>query len=172
LLLSPLRRLFENPQKLLGSFVRPGMIVLEPGSGMGYFTLPLARMVGPDGRVVAVEIQHKMLSVLTRRAHKAGLAERIELRHAKSDNLGVDDLAGRVDFAAALHLVHEVPDQLSFFTQIFNALKSGGRLLVIEPKHHVAQKEFGGSLHVAEEVGFAAQANPAETKGLSALLIK
>jgi ubiquinone/menaquinone biosynthesis C-methylase UbiE len=39
---------------------------------MGYFTLPLARMVGPQGRVIAVEIQKKMLSVLDRRARKAG----------------------------------------------------------------------------------------------------
>ena len=50
LLLNPLRRLLENPDKMLGQFVQDGMVVLEPGCGMGYFTLPLARMVGPEGR--------------------------------------------------------------------------------------------------------------------------
>ena len=115
LLINPLRKLLENPNKILGQFVREGMTVLEPGCGMGYFTLPLARLVGPEGRVVAVEIQPKMLSALERRARKAGLLSRIELRQARADRLGVEDLAGEVDFAGALHLVHEVPDQ-SFFS--------------------------------------------------------
>ncbi len=47
LLCCPLRRLFERPETLLGGNVRPGMTVLEPGCGMGYFTLPIARMTGP-----------------------------------------------------------------------------------------------------------------------------
>ena len=55
LLINPLRNLFENPNKILGPFVQEGMTVLEPGCGMGYFTLPLARMVGPKGRIVAVK---------------------------------------------------------------------------------------------------------------------
>ena len=57
LLLNPLRKLLENPDRLLGPFVRPGMTVLEPGCAMGFFTLPLARMVGATGRVIAVDIQ-------------------------------------------------------------------------------------------------------------------
>ncbi|MBW1912872.1 MAG: methyltransferase type 11, partial [Deltaproteobacteria bacterium] len=50
LLLSPLRKFFENPDKMFGPYVREGMTVMEPGCGMGYFTLPLARMVGPEGQ--------------------------------------------------------------------------------------------------------------------------
>jgi SAM-dependent methyltransferase len=107
LLLNPLRRLFENPDKIFGRFVRPGMYILEPGCGMGYFTLPLARMVGPTGRVIAVDVQPKMLSALSRRARKAGLAERIDIRSAAADRLGIADLAGAVDFAALIHMVHE-----------------------------------------------------------------
>ncbi|MBC8457841.1 MAG: class I SAM-dependent methyltransferase, partial [Deltaproteobacteria bacterium] len=80
LLLNPLRKLLENPDKILGPFVQEGMTVLEPGCGMGYFTLPLARMVGPKGRIVAVEIQQKMLSALERRARKEGVLDRIDLR--------------------------------------------------------------------------------------------
>ena len=102
LLLNPFRKLLENPDKILGQFVREGMIVLEPGCGMGYFTLPLAQMVGSKGRVVAVEIQQRMLSVLERRARKAGLLDRIELRHTGADGLGVDDLSGEVDFTVEL----------------------------------------------------------------------
>ncbi len=54
-LASPLRRLTVNPDAVVSPFVRPGMLVLEPGPGMGFFTLPLARLVGPKGRVVALD---------------------------------------------------------------------------------------------------------------------
>ena len=158
LLLNPLRKLLENPNKILGQFVRAGMTVLEPGCGMGYFTLPLARLVGPGGRVVVAEIQPKMLSALERRARKAGLLSRIELRQAKADRLGVEDLAGEVDFAGALHLVHEVPDQSSFFTQIWETLKPGSKLLVIEPRGYVSQDQFEQSLAAAEKIGFRPEA--------------
>ena len=57
LLLLPLRRLRQSPRKWLGRFVTEGMVVLEPGPGMGFFTLDLARMVGASGRVVAVDVQ-------------------------------------------------------------------------------------------------------------------
>ena len=67
-LVSPLRKLRENPSKALAPFVREGMVVLEPGPGMGFFTLAVARLVGPEGRVVAVDLQPKMLASLERRA--------------------------------------------------------------------------------------------------------
>ena len=125
LLINPLRKLFENPNKILGPFVQEGMIVLEPGCGMGYFTLPLAQMVGPKGRVVAVDIQPKMLSALRRRAQRAGLLDIIELRHSGEDGFGVKDLLGKVDFAAPLSVVPEGPSPNVFFTQVFPALHQG-----------------------------------------------
>jgi SAM-dependent methyltransferase len=67
-LINPLRRLWQDPRKILAPFVREGMTVLEPGPGMGFFTLELARLVGPSGRVVALDVQSKMLDRLKRRA--------------------------------------------------------------------------------------------------------
>ena len=147
-------------------------MVLEPGCGMGYFTLPLARMVGPKGRVVAVEIQPKMLSVLERRAEKAGLLDRIELRRIGPEGLGVEDLSGEVDFAAAIHMVHEVPDQASFFTDVRKALKPGGKLLVIEPKGHVSQDQFEQTVAAAEKIGFKPDALSGKIGGRVTVLIK
>jgi len=171
-LLNPFRRLFENPNKMLGPFVREGMTVLEPGCGMGYFTLPLARMVGPKGRVVAVEIQEKMLSVLSRRARKAGLDDRIDIRHIGDNNLGIGDLLNKVDFAAAIHVVHEVPDQTIFFKEVWEALKPGGKMLVLEPKGHISQTEFEQTVETANQVGFKTKAVPIKHGSRERLLIK
>jgi len=172
LLLNPLRKLLENPDKILNRFIQEGMTVLEPGCGMGYFTLPMARMVGPRGRVVAVDIQSKMLSALNERAQKAGLLERIEIRQAETERLGVEDFSGKVDFAAALHMVHEVPDPVSFFTQIWKALKPGGQLLVVEPKGHVSQNQLEQTVSVAEKVGFRPERLFRNLAGRGVLLAK
>ena len=171
-LLNPVRKLVENPDKMLGQFIRDGMVVLEPGCGMGYFTLPLARMVGPDGRVVAVELQDKMLSVLNRRALKEGLIDRIELRQAVAESLGVEDLSGEVDFAVAIHQVHEIPDQGAFFTQIWKALKPGGKLLVVEPKGHVSLDSFKQTVATAKQTGFERETLPGKAGKRKALLIR
>ena len=172
LLINPLRKLFENPNKILCPFVQEGMIVLEPGCGMGYFTLPLAKMVGPKGRIIALDIQSKMLSALRRRAQKAGLLDRIELRHIRDDGLGVEDLSDKVDFAVALHVVHEVPKQASFFTEVWQALRQGSKLLVAEPTGHVSQDQFEESVATAEKVGFVSEALSKKVGSRVAVLIK
>lgn len=171
-LLNPLRKLLENPKKMLGPFVREGMVVLEPGPAMGFFTLPLARMVGPNGQVVVVDVQQKMLQVLERRARKQGLFERIEPRLVTGDGLGVSDLAGKVDFTVAIHMVHEVPNQTDFFKDVFSALKPGGKLFVVEPKGHVSRTHFGLTVATAEKTGFVCETPPAKVRGRTALLSK
>jgi len=152
-LVNPLRRLFENPAAMLRPLVRDSMLVLEPGCGMGFFTLDLARMVGPLGRVVAVDIQPRMLAGLRRRAARAGLADRIEARLAQAERLGVDDLTGSVDLALAIHVVHEVPDQSAFLAALRATLKPQGRLLLVEPRGHVSAEAFGATLESARSCG-------------------
>jgi len=170
--MNPLRRLLEDPFKLLGPFVARGMRVLEPGCGMGFFTLPLARMVGAAGLVVAVDIQPRMLQILGRRAARAKLLERIQLRAASEEGLGVADLAGSMDLVAALHVVHEVPSQGRFFEEIWLALRPGGRLILLEPKGHVSQREFDQTLETAGRVGLVVEPARMRTRGRSALLLK
>ncbi len=171
-LLNPLRKFFENPDKLLGPFVQEKMIVLEPGCGMGYFTLPLARMVGAQGKVVVAEIQEKMLSVLSRRARKAGLLDRIDIRRISEKGLDIKDFSNQVDFAPAIHMVHEVPDRTVFYKEVWEALKPGGKMLVIEPKGHVSPAEFEQTVATAIKVGFTSQALPKAMDGRKALLVK
>jgi len=53
---NPIRRLFHDPKAILGDYVAPGQTVVDIGCGLGYFSLALARLVGPGGRVIAVEV--------------------------------------------------------------------------------------------------------------------
>lgn len=152
-LLFPFRKLVEHPTRMLGPWVRDGMLVVEPGCGMGYFTLDLARMVGPAGRVVALDLQQRMLATLRRRAVRAGLAERIDTRLTAPTHLGLDDLAGKADLALAIHMVHEVPDQRAFYREMSVVLKPGATLLVIEPKGHVSAFELESSVQAAIAAG-------------------
>lgn len=59
-LLNPLRRFLQNPAEIIAPYVREGMTVIEPGAGMGFFTLELAKKVGESGRVIVIDIQPKM----------------------------------------------------------------------------------------------------------------
>lgn len=169
-LLLPFRRLLEHPTRMLAPWVREGMLVVEPGCGMGYFTLDLARLVGPAGRVVAVDVQERMLAALRRRAARAGLAERIDARLADSANLGLGDLAGTADLALAIHMIHEVPDQAALFGELLAALRPGAPLLVIEPKGHVSAVELGASIELAVAAGLEVIQRPIAGAPRSALL--
>ncbi len=169
-LASPLRRWLQDPGAIVGPFVSEGMVVLEPGPGMGFFTLELARRVGPKGRVVAVELQPKMLEGLRKRTLKAGLTDRIEARLCTPDGLGIEDYAGRVDFALAFAMVHEVPNPTRLFTDLCRALKPGGKLLFAEPTGHVRAKAFDLSLERAREAGLQVEARPCIRRSHAAVL--
>jgi len=155
LLASPVRRIFNNPRKMLAGHVRPGMTVLEPGPGMGFFTIELARLVGSTGRVIAVDIQPEMLGALRRRATGAGVLERVEIRQAMPDSLGLGELAPTVDFTLAFAVVHELPSAATFFREVADVSKPGARILVVEPKGHVTAAKFNDELRAARDAGFA-----------------
>ena len=159
-LVNPFRRIAQSPERILRPFVREGMVVVEPGCGMGFFTLDLARMVGPRGRVVAIDLQEKMLAGLRRRAARAGLDGRIEMRLARPDALGIVDLAGQVDLVLAFYVVHEVRERAAFFAEIAAALKPGGAVLVVEPPLHVPRSAFEESLAVAGRAGLRVASRP------------
>jgi ubiquinone/menaquinone biosynthesis C-methylase UbiE len=172
-LASPMRRWWtQPPEKLLAPYVREGMTVLEPGPGMGFFTLPMARMVGPAGRVVAVDIQAKMLESLRRRAAKAGLHTRIDTRLAQPDSMGVSDLSGAVDFVLAFAVVHELPSVAAFFSEAAAALKPGELLLLAEPAGHVKPEMFNRELETARLAGLEPEERPAIRRTRTALLQK
>jgi ubiquinone/menaquinone biosynthesis C-methylase UbiE len=171
-LLNPMRRLAQGPRRVLGPFVRPGMLVVEPGCGMGFFTLDLARMVSPRGRVVAIDLQEKMLEGLRRRAARAGLEGAIDVRLAQPDRLGIADLTAQVDFVLAFYLVHELQRPDAFFGEIAGVLKADGAALVVEPPLHVSRAAFEASLEIAAEAGLVVRDRPRIGPNKAALLRK
>jgi ubiquinone/menaquinone biosynthesis C-methylase UbiE len=149
LLTSPLRRLGENPETILAPYVTPGMTVVDIGCAMGFFSLPLARMVGDHGRVVCVDLQQRMLSTLGRRARRRGLDRIVETRLCSQERLGLDDLAGRAGLVLAAHVVHESTFPERFLEGCRTTLQPGGRLVILEPAGHVTAEEFGATRELA-----------------------
>lgn len=171
-LASPLRRLVHDPRAILAPYVSPGMVVVEPGPGMGFFTLELARLVGPTGRVIAIDVQPRMIAALERRARRAGLGDRITARVTSGPQLGLDDVRGRVDFALAFAMLHEVPNSAGLLKELAVALKPGGKLLIAEPRGHVPDAEFAKTLQQAEAAGFTIASRPPIPRSLTAVGVK
>jgi ubiquinone/menaquinone biosynthesis C-methylase UbiE len=172
LLASPLRRLLQHPEEILRPYVTNGMTVLDVGCGMGFFSLPLATLVGERGKVICVDLQEKMLSSLRRRAVKAGVLGRIETRRAEKNSLNLEDKAGTADFALVFAVAHEVPDQKVFLREIRNVLKENGKLLFSEPKSHVTEREFAATKSTAQTLGFEITDTPAIRRAHAAILVR
>jgi ubiquinone/menaquinone biosynthesis C-methylase UbiE len=153
LLASPLRRLLEDPDALLGPLVEPGQRVLEIGPGYGFFTTALAARVGTHGRVFAVDVQRAMLDGLERRLRRRGLDARVETRCCTPSDLPLRDLAGTLDLAVLIHVLHEMDDPRGALTAVADSLKPGGRLLLIEPKGHVKPALYESELGILRGLG-------------------
>jgi 2-polyprenyl-3-methyl-5-hydroxy-6-metoxy-1,4-benzoquinol methylase len=170
LLASPFRRWFHNPRTILGPHLREGMTVLDVGCAMGFFSIPMARMVGASGRVVAVDMQQRMLDSLVKRAKRAGVLDRIEARICSQTSLGLEQHAGRIDLALAFYLIQETPGPGAVLAVLFQALAPGGRLLVAEPIGHVSADAFEATLTKALEAGLVEVERPAIRRSRTVLL--
>ena len=148
---NPVRRLFHDPHKMLEPYVVPGSRVADIGCGMGYFTVELARFVGPSGNVQAVDMQPRQLRVAERRCRRAGVVDRVRFVEATAESL---NLTGPVEFVLAFWMVHEVADRAGFFEQLRAVTEPGARVLAAEPMFHVSREEVEAELALAAAHGF------------------
>ena len=172
MLLIPIRTFSHNSKKMLGPFLKPGMTAIDYGSAMGYFSLPMAHMVGATGKVICFDIQPKMFKKLHNRAKKAGLDEIIETKLISGSPTDFEGMEQKADFALLFAVAHEVPDQKQLFADLHRMLKPGAFLYFAEPPGHVKQEEFIQSVLFAEKAGFRLQGPANISKTHSALLEK
>ncbi len=152
-----LRSLVHNPGKILAGLIEEGQTVADLGCGPGFFTIPMARLVGESGRVIAVDLQQGMLDRLMRAAERAGVAARVQPHKCEADAIGVSE---PVDLALAFYMVHEVPDVERFLGEVAEMLKPSGRFLIVEPKFHVSAAAFAKTVELARGVGLIAVSEP------------
>ncbi len=164
---NPVRKLFHDPYKMLSPYVKQGFTVIDIGPGMGYFTIPLLRLVGKDGRVIAVDIQEKMLAVLRRRAIKAGVDANLITHLSKPNDFG---LKKKADFIVAFWMLHEVTDKIRFLKHVKKLMKRFARVLIVEPRLHVTKTAFDRTIQLAEESGLKIRAYPAISLSRAILL--
>lgn len=148
---TPFRKLQTPPEKVLTPYLKEGMTFVDLGCGMGYFSIKGAKIVGKSGKVYSVDIQQKMLEILSAKAKKLKLDDIISPHLAQPDNI---NLGTKADFALAMWMAHETPDFHDFFNQVKNILKDGGNFLVVEPTNHVNQETIEKEIEAAKQAGF------------------
>jgi ubiquinone/menaquinone biosynthesis C-methylase UbiE len=147
-----------------------GMTVLDVGCGPGFFSIELAKLVGDQGKVIAVDLQQGLLDKLQDKIKGSNLEERIRLVKCDQNNLNVFE---PMDFILTFYMVHEVPDKENLFKQLENLLDHQGRFLLVEPKlFHVSSKGFQTTLSIAERHGFTINEGPHLLASWSAVLRK
>ena len=144
------RRFFHNPKKFLKGLVKEGDAVLDVGCGPGTFTIGMAKMVGSSGRVVAADLQDEMLFKARAKAESHGVGERISFHKCESDRIG---LQGQFAFILAFFMVHEVPDQDAFMSEVADLLAPGGFFYLVEPIFHASKRLMDKELALAARYG-------------------
>jgi predicted methyltransferase len=120
----------ENPSKairLLG--LKPGMTVCDLGAGTGYYSIRMAKIVGPQGKVYAVDIQQGMLDLLNRRLKKEKLAN---VETVLASEVDPHLPKGQVDMVLMVDVYHELSKPQEVLRKIREALKEDGRLVLLE----------------------------------------
>jgi len=132
LLESPDRDTWQKPEQIMDALgIAEGSTVADIGAGSGWFTIRLARRVGPNGTVYAEDVQRQMLEATRRRITREGLRNiQTRLGTATDPNLP----AKSIDAILVVDVYPEVEDRVAFLRSLAAALKANGRIGVVNYK--------------------------------------
>jgi len=135
---SPGRELYDRRYEIVAALrLQPGMTVADVGAGTGLFTELMARAVGPDGRVYAVDIAPEFVAAIERRMRGAGLGNVQGIVNTQRSTLLPP---GSVDLVFLADTYHHFEQPAEMLRSIHDALRPGGELVVID-----FQREHGFS---------------------------
>jgi len=124
------REVTQQPEKVLDALkIAPGSTVADIGAGTGYFSVRLAKRVGPQGRVLATDIQPEMLARLSATMQKTGLHNIEPILCTPTD---ARLPPGQLDLALMVDVYHELAYPEETMAQVRRALKPDGRLVLVE----------------------------------------
>lgn len=164
-----IRRLLQNPKKILKPYIQQGMTVLDVGCGPGFFSLDIAEMVGSTGKVIAADLQDAMLQKVRDKIKETEFENRIQLHKCGVNEIGVKD---QVDFVLLFYMVHEIPDKINFFDELGTIVKKNKQVLIVEPPFHVSKDDFNIMINIANDAGFEETPGPGILFSKSVILTK
>lgn len=132
LLEGPDRAEWQNPDDIMDALgIADGAVVADIGAGAGWFTIRLARRVGPNGLVYAQDVQRQMLDAIRRRVAREGL-DNVQARLGSGSNPNLPLAA--LDAVLVVDVYPEVEDRVAFLRNLTLALKPGGRIGIVNYK--------------------------------------
>jgi ubiquinone/menaquinone biosynthesis C-methylase UbiE len=152
---NPIAQRFNGTKVILDRLgLRPGQTVLELGPGPGRLLIPAAKLVGPDGEAVGIEVQPAMAERLKRRANEAGVTN---LKVIVGDATEPHVPEASFDLVFLCACLGEIPDRMAALRQSFRAIKPGGVLSVSEMFGDPHYQSRSVVQRLAEDVGFRLQ---------------
>ena len=120
----------ERTDKLLKALpIEPGMTVVDLGAGSGYFSFPMAKLVGPKGKILAVDNQQEMLDLISKRMKKRKVTNIEPIMGTISDPKLPE---GKVDLILMVDVYHEFSHPYEMVEAMVRSLKVGGKLVFVE----------------------------------------